>query len=127
MLDEVQNLDHRDESPLAQLLREGRKFGFSLILATQIMSNLQKDEKDRLFNAAHKLFFRPADTEMRTYAEIASISTGEKPESWIQKLAALKKGECYSIGPSLNEASGKLEIKAFRIKVTALQERTPHA
>ena len=28
----------------------------------------------RLFNAAHKLFFRPADTEMRTYAQIPSIS-----------------------------------------------------
>ena len=42
VLDEVQNLDHREESPLAQLLREGRKFGFSLILATQIMSNPRK-------------------------------------------------------------------------------------
>jgi DNA phosphorothioation-dependent restriction protein DptH len=123
VLDEVQNLDHRDESPLAQLLREGRKFGFSLILATQIMSNLEKDERDRLFLAAHKLFFRPADTELRTYAEIAAVSTGEKVDDWVKKLAALKKGECYSLGPSLNESTGKLELKAFRIKVTSLAER----
>src|SRR5262249_44716679 len=122
-LDEVQNLDHRDESPLAQLLREGRKFGFSLILATQIMSNLEKDERDRLFLAAHKLFFRPADTELRTYAEIAALTTGEKTDDWLKKLAGLKKGECYSLGPSLNEATEKLEVKAFRIKVTSLSER----
>ena len=127
VLDEVQNLDHREESPLAQFLREGRKFGFSLILATQIMSNLDKDEKDRLFNAAHKLFFRPADTEMKTYAEIAAISTGEKVDIWVKRLAALRKGECYSLGPSLNEATGELEVKAFRIRVTSLGERAGHA
>ena len=124
VLDEVQNLDHREESPLAQLLREGRKFGFALILATQIMSNLDKDEKDRLFNAAHKLFFRPADTEMRTYAEIAAISTDERSDIWVKRLAALRKGECYSLGPSLNESTGKLEIKAFRTHITSLGERT---
>lgn len=126
VLDEVQNLDHREESPLAQLLREGRKFGFSLVLATQIMSNLEKDEKDRLFNAAHKLFFRPADTEMRTYAEIAAVTTAEKADVWIKRLAALKKGECYSLGPSLNESTGKLEVKAFRIHITSLGERAGH-
>jgi DNA phosphorothioation-dependent restriction protein DptH len=127
VLDEVQNLDHREESPLAQLLREGRKFGFSLILATQIMSNLDKDEKDRLFNAAHKLFFRPADTEMRTYAEIAAVSTGEKVDVWVKRLSSLKKGECYSLGASLDESTGKLEVKAFRIRVTSLAERIGHA
>ncbi|MFC1461779.1 hypothetical protein ACFLQR_04600, partial [Verrucomicrobiota bacterium] len=56
VLDEVQNMDHREESPLAQLLREGRKFGFSLILATQIMSNLDKDEKDRLQRCTQAVF-----------------------------------------------------------------------
>jgi len=127
VLDEVQNLDHREESPLAQLLREGRKFGFALILATQIMSNLDKDEKDRLFNAAHKLFFRPADTEMRTYAEISAVSTGEKPDVWLKRLASLKKGECYSLGPSLNEATGKLEVKAFRIRINSLANRSAYA
>jgi DNA phosphorothioation-dependent restriction protein DptH len=127
VLDEVQNLDHREESPLAQLLREGRKFGFSLILATQIMSNLEKAERDRLFLAAQKLFFRPSDTEMRTYADIASVSTGEKVDDWLKKLAALKKGECYSLGPSLNEVTGKLEVKAFKLRIPSLAERIPNA
>ena len=123
VLDEVQNLDHRDGSPLSKYLREGRKFGVSLILATQILSNLAKDEKDRLFNAAHKLFFRPADTEIRTFADIASISTGERPDVWMKQLASLEKGECYSLGPSLNTASGKLEFKPFRISISPLGER----
>ena len=123
VLDEIQNLDHREETPLAQLLREGRKFGFSLILATQIMSNLEKDERDRLFNAAHKLFFRPADTELKTYADIAAVTTGEKVDAWKTRLASLKKGECYSLGPSLNEATGRLEVKALRIQVTPIGKR----
>ncbi|MCF7668883.1 MAG: DUF87 domain-containing protein, partial [Verrucomicrobia bacterium] len=123
VLDEVQNLDHREESPLSQLLREGRKFGFSLILATQIMSNLKRDERDRLFNATHKLFFRPADTEIRTYAEIAAMLTGDKAADWMDKFASLSKGECYSIGPSLNEATGKLEVKPFRIRIASLGGR----
>lgn len=123
VLDEIQNLDHREETPLAQLLREGRKFGFSLILATQTMSNLEKDQRDRLFNAAHKLFFRPTDTELRTYADIAAMTTGEKVDTWKTRLASLKKGECYSLGPSLNEATGRLEPKAFRVQVIPLGER----
>ena len=65
VLDEIQNLDHRLDSPLGQFLTEGRKFGISLILATQTLSNLDKDERDRLFQASHKLFFKPADTEIR--------------------------------------------------------------
>jgi DNA phosphorothioation-dependent restriction protein DptH len=127
VLDEVQNLDHREESPLAQLLREGRKFGFSLILATQIMSNLDRDERDRLFLAGHKLFFRPADTEMRSYAEIAAVSTGDKVDVWQKRLAGLKKGECYSLGPSLNEATGTLEVKAFKIQISSLGDRSINA
>ena len=123
VLDEIQNLDHREETALAQLLREGRKFGFSLILATQTMSNLEKDQRDRLFNAAHKLFFRPTDTELRTYADIAALTTGEKVDRWKIRLASLKKGECYSLGPSLNEATGRLEPKAFRIQVIPLGKR----
>ena len=45
VLDEVQNLDHRQGSPLEKMLREGRKFGVSLILATQTLSNLKKEEQ----------------------------------------------------------------------------------
>lgn len=123
VLDEVQNLDHKDGSPLSKYLREGRKFGVSLIMATQIMSSLSKDERDRIFNAGHKLFFKPAETEIKTYAEIAAVSTKEKADVWMDRLSALKKGECYSLGPSVNQSTGQLESKAFQIKISSLSGR----
>ena len=122
VLDEAQNLSHKLDRPVAGLLTEGRKFGFSLILATQTLSNLKQDEQDRMFQAAHKLFFQPAATEFQEYATILANSTSEKPEVWVQRLSALKKGECYSLGPSLNQAVA-LEAKCFKIKIAAIESR----
>ncbi|EEG79125.1 ATP-binding protein [Dethiobacter alkaliphilus] len=124
VLDEIQNLDHRLESPIGQFLTEGRKFGISLILATQTLSNLGKDERDRLFQAGHKLFFKPADTEVRSFAQILSDATGLKSEEWVERLTSLKRGECYSLGYAYNEQTKKLEVgKSFKIKIKALEER----
>lgn len=124
VLDEIQNLDHRLESPLGQFLTEGRKFGISLLLATQTLSNLDKDERDRLFQASQKLFFKPADTEIRTYAQILGDATGLKSEEWVNRLTTLKRGECYSLGPALNTGTGSLEPnKYFRIKIKSLENR----
>jgi DNA phosphorothioation-dependent restriction protein DptH len=124
VLDEIQNLDHRLESPLGQFLTEGRKFGISLVLATQTLSNLGKDERDRLFQASHKLFFKPADTEIRSYAGILADATGEKSEEWVKRLSSLKRGECYSLGFALNEANGILEPnKWFKIKISDIESR----
>jgi DNA phosphorothioation-dependent restriction protein DptH len=124
VLDEIQNLDHRLESPLGQILTEGRKFGLSLVLATQTLSNLGKDERDRLFQASHKLFFKPADTEIRTYAGILADATEERSEEWVRRLASLKRGECYSLGFALNERTGVLEPnKWFKIKITGIENR----
>ena len=122
VLDEAQNLSHKLDRPVAGLLTEGRKFGFSLILATQTLSNLKSDEQDRMFQAAHKLFFQPAATEFQEYATILGNSTSEKPEVWVQRLSALKKGECYSLGPSRNQA-GALEAKCFKVKIATIESR----
>lgn len=124
VLDEVQNLDQRLDSPMGKMLTEGRKFGISLVLATQTLSNLGKDERDRLFQASHKLFFRPADTELRSFAQILSDTTGEKIEDWVRRLGALKRGECYSLGYAHNETNGKLEVnRVFKLMVTPLEKR----
>jgi len=123
VLDEVQNLDHQDGSPLSKYLREGRKFGLSLILATQTMSGMKKDERDRMFNADHKLFFKPADTELKAFAEIAAIATRQKADDWVGRLSNLKKGECYSVGPSLNTTNNKMSNLAQKITITPLEER----
>ena len=93
VLDEIQNLDHRLDAPLGKYLTEGRKFGISLVLATQTLSNLKSDERDRLFQASHKLFFRPAETEVKEYARILEQSSAQKADTWIPRLNKLNKGE----------------------------------
>jgi DNA phosphorothioation-dependent restriction protein DptH len=124
VLDEVQNLDHNLDAPVARYLTEGRKFGLALIAATQTLSNLKPDQQARLFLAAHKLFFRPSDPEMAQYAEYARLAAGSGDKNdWMQKLAALQKGECFSIGPVLNENTGKLENRVSKITITSLEER----
>ena len=122
VLDEVQNLDHREECPLAKYLTEGRKFGLALILATQTLSNLTNDQQSRLFQAAHKLFFKPADTEMKEYGTVLQNATGEASKVWIDRLSKLKKGECYSLGPSLGEDQVLKQV-ALKIRITAMEDR----
>jgi len=126
VLDEAQNLDLSEQSPVAKYLTEGRKFGLSLILATQTMKNLQGDKLNRLFQAGHKLFFRPADTELQEHAKLMVQSVGGTQQEWIANLSSLAKGQCYSLGPSLNTATGKLETKAFKVQITSLGERFGH-
>ncbi len=123
VLDEIQNLDHSQEGPIASFLTEGRKFGLSMVLATQTLKNLKEDARSRLFQASHKLFFCPAETELQEYAKILEVKTGESAEIWKKRLSSLGKGECYSLGPYLNQQTNKLEEKVIRIGVTALGER----
>ncbi|MBW3513354.1 DNA phosphorothioation-dependent restriction protein DptH [Shewanella sp. NKUCC01_JLK] len=123
VLDEVQNLDHRLESPLGKMLTEGRKYGISLILATQTLSMLSKDEQDRLFQASHKLFFAPAETEIQTYAKLLEQAVpGTSRKVWLDELAKLKKGECISVGLHMNEG-GFVEQGAKVVKVASLDSR----
>jgi len=98
VLDEVQNLDHGEEGPLAKFLTEGRKFGICAILATQTICNLKKEHQSRLFQAGHKLFFKPAETEIREYAKILNSISLDSVNGWAKCLNLLKKGECISIG-----------------------------
>ena len=123
VLDEIQNLDSRLDAPLAKILTEGRKFGLSAILATQTLSNLPQEARDRLFQATHKLFFKPAETELKEYASILANATHDKLDIWKDRLSKLNKGECYSLGPTLNMKTDSLEEKPFPIKITSLKER----
>jgi DNA phosphorothioation-dependent restriction protein DptH len=123
VLDEIQNLDHRGGSPIDKMLREGRKFGLSLILATQTISNLESEARDRLFQASHKLFFRPADTEIMRYAEIlAAQNTGVSKQDWAERLTKLGKGECWSLGYSVT-SSGAFKQEVTLVKITPFEER----
>ncbi len=123
VLDEIQNLDHRPDSPIDKMLREGRKFGLSLILATQTTSNFSQEQRDRLFQAGHKLFFKPADTEIERFSSLLSQITHDSKADWSQRLARLEKGQCWCLGP-VETSSGALQLKPVLVSVTALEERT---
>jgi len=123
VLDEIQNLDHRGDAPLEKLLREGRKFGISLLLATQTLSGFAGDARDRLFQAAHKLFFAPAGTEVRRFADLLKDSVPDSDrENWVDRLSSLQKGECLSLGPHITPGSG-LKNRVVSIKITPLEDR----
>jgi len=123
VLDEIQNLDHSSDSPIDKMLREGRKFGLSLILATQTTSQFNQEQRDRLFQAGHKLFFKPATTEIDRFAQLLSQSTtGISKSDWGQRLASLEKGQCWSLGPVL-KSGGTFKEEAVLVNVTSLELR----
>jgi DNA phosphorothioation-dependent restriction protein DptH len=107
---------------MAKILTEGRKFGLNLILATQNIANFQKDETSRLFNASQKLFFKPTETEVKSYIKIISDITGDKQTNWAKKLLSLKQGECYAVGSYLKN-DGSLFPEAVKIKINNLGSR----
>jgi DNA phosphorothioation-dependent restriction protein DptH len=124
VLDEMQNLDHRSNQALDKLLREGRKFGVGLILATQTISNFDKEQKGRLFQAGHKLFFKPAETERQAFAQILADTSQTRTKSeWISELSKLNKGECWSLGPRRITETGLVKREPVKVKVLENSQR----
>jgi DNA phosphorothioation-dependent restriction protein DptH len=122
VLDEFQNLDRSSGSPIDKMIREGRKFGLSMLLATQTIKRFNQDECAVLFQAGHKLFFKPADTEIDQFAQLLSQRGNLSKQDWGQRLANLKKGECWSLG-WVQTSSGALREEAVLVSVTPLEKR----
>lgn len=123
VLDEVQNLDHRPDRAIDKLLREGRKFGVGMILATQTISNFNKEQRSRLFQCAQKLFFKPAETERKEFAQIlADVSLSRSRDEWIVELSKLGKGECWAIGPH-RVGTRPLRRDPIKLRITSLESR----
>jgi DNA phosphorothioation-dependent restriction protein DptH len=127
VLDEVQNLDLGPDAPVAKYLTEGRKHGLALITATQTVKGVggvNDARVSRLFQAEHKVFFKPTENEMREHAQLLhNAISNVSVQDWATRLASLQIGECWSLGRSLNETTGRLVFQAQRIKITSLEER----
>jgi len=127
VLDEVQNLDLSPDAPVAKYLTEGRKHGLALITATQTVKGVggvNDARVSRLFQAEHKVFFKPTENEMREHAQLLhNAISNVSVQDWATRLASLQIGECWSLGRSLNETTGRLVFQAQRIKITSLEER----
>ncbi|KHF41548.1 DNA phosphorothioation-dependent restriction protein DptH [Halalkalibacter okhensis] len=99
ILDEAQNLDHREFSPSARILTEGRKFGWSAWYATQFLrSQLESAELARLQNSSQKVYFAPPEQEVSTIAHSIAQDKTERGY-WEKKLSSLRKGQCIVHGP----------------------------
>lgn len=127
VLDEIQNLDLGPDAPVAKYLTEGRKFGLALISATQTVKGVggvSNPKVSRLFQAEHKLFFKPTENEMKEHANLLFNATSRfSVQDWATRLASLNKGECWSLGRVLNEDTGRLVFQANKVKISSLKER----
>ncbi len=94
-LDEFQHLSLKPDSTLCHLLREGRKFGISLLLATQTLEAFSKEAKTLLNQTATRLYFRPTLEEIR---KIAKGIDQEKVTEWVKILQRLQVGESLAVG-----------------------------
>lgn len=100
VLDEAQNLSHKEKSPSCKILTEGRKFGWSAWYATQSLKVLDDEEVTRLMQAAFKLYFKPTDDEIVKMAKQLDPTNGN---SWLTSLKGLKKGQCIVVGERVRQ------------------------
>lgn len=94
-LDECQRFSLDKNGIVCQLLREGRKFGINLILATQTLSTLGKDVQSILGQASTQLYFRPSQEDVHKIAKSLSATDWQL---WKSRLTSLQVGECIASG-----------------------------
>lgn len=90
ILDEAQNLDWNEQSPSYKFLTEGRKFGVAAWFATQSYAQLSKIGSIIGDNAATKVYFSVADTEIKEVAKRIKNKSLDESTRMLQKLT---KGE----------------------------------
>lgn len=98
VLDEAQNLDFSNGSSSYNILKEGRKFGWSGWFATQsVKGSMKSDEITTLENANEKIYFHPIDNSISDIA-VKLSKDGNDKKYWEQKLSKLNKGQCIVHG-----------------------------
>lgn len=120
VLDEAQNLSHKENSPSKAILTEGRKFGWSAWFATQSLKVLADDEVVRLMQAAFKLYFKPTDEEIMKLSKQLDPTNGSL---WLGALKGLKKGQCIVVGDRKKEDGVFGSVKPTITNITSFKER----
>ncbi|MFI2859250.1 DNA phosphorothioation-dependent restriction protein DptH [Paenibacillus sp. JSM ZJ436] len=123
VLDEAQNLDHREQSPSAKILTEGRKFGWSGWFATQFLkSQLDADELARMQNSAQKIYFAQTDQEV-SFVSSSLAAESSKRKHWEERLNNLRKGQCIVQGTQLLDSGELTPPTETVVNITPLQSR----
>lgn len=93
-VDEIQNQNMRENSPIYQILRLGRKYRTGLNYATQFMSKVSKDSNAVLEMANLSVYFQPDNTSTASVAKNIGLPKKE--------LICMNVGECYIKGDIFN-------------------------
>lgn len=97
-VDEIQNQNMRENSPIYQILRLGRKYRTGLNYATQFMSKVSKDSNAVLEMANLSVYFQPDNTSTASVAKNIGLPKKE--------LICMNVGECCVQGDIYNYESG---------------------
>lgn len=95
VLDEAHTLSFREGGPLGELLRQARKFGLGVILASQQPEDFSSVAYS---NTASKLIFRTADPKLRVSKNLAGKAAQfEKPEDIRNAVSDLPRADALFI------------------------------
>ena len=94
-IDEIQSLTLKKNSALFELLTESRKYGISLVLATQSLSVFNKKEIAALGQTAVKLYFHPSEQDIRSIAQQIDPVAYERVAMVLKNL---RKGQALTVG-----------------------------
>ena len=120
VLDEAQNLSHKENSPSKAILTEGRKFGWSAWFATQSLRVLADDEVVRLLQSAFKLYFKPTDEEV---IKMSKQLDPTNASLWLGALKTLRKGQCIAVGERIRNDGQFGAVKPTVTNIISFAER----
>lgn len=95
VVDEFHHFLRNKNCALLEMLRESRKYGINIILATQSVAGFSQNVLGAVNQTAVQLYFRPAVSDMKKIAEM--IDT-ENSSRWLLKLKQLHVGESIATG-----------------------------
>ena len=114
-LDEVQNLEFSENSPTVKILREGRKFGWSGIFATQSIPSI-KDDTGTIWNAGMQVHFLPPENQIKAISKLIT-SNANDAQNVERRLSHLAKGHAMVKGPIL----GNDGLQNQNVEISILQ------
>ncbi|MBE5892207.1 MAG: hypothetical protein E7286_02375 [Lachnospiraceae bacterium] len=95
VIDEFQRLVLNKNAVLGEMLREARRFGINMVLATQSLNLFSGDIRSSIEQAATKIYFRPTDSEIK---KAASLIDPQHIEKYILMLKNLRRGQAIVVG-----------------------------
>lgn len=94
-IDEFQNLSLKEGSVLLEMLRESRKYGVNIVLATQSVAGYGKEIMAAIDQTAIHLYFQQGLTDAK---KVALLIDTKKKSVWEDKLRKLQIGESIAVG-----------------------------